>query len=114
MTDRELAARTIQHMNTFLRISSAVAVLSVSGLLLTGCGAETMPMAPGPFGESPAAESTAAPETSETLPENAIDPGIEVPMDADGMSVAVVEPTTEPAPIPTININEAPGDVDQA
>lgn len=98
---------TIPVMITSRRITFSILTASVL-LLAAGCSAETTPMAPGPFGPSePALPGTQ--QEGVTDGGQSIDPGIEVPMDPEGMDIPSVETPEEPAPMPTIVVGGGGG-----
>ncbi len=98
---------TIHDMITTRRM--ALSVLTAAVLLLgAGCSTETSPIAPGPFGPSEPA-LPGMQERADTGTDQSIDPGIQVPMDSEGMEIPSVETPEEPAPMPTIDVDGGGG-----
>lgn len=114
--DSARADRTVGSVNV-RTISShriiAGVLLVAAAALLSGCSADSISRAPGPFDEPPTIGSPFDGNTDTGGVEN-MDPGISVPMDDEGMEVANVAPMAEPVPIPTVNISEALEDDSQA
>ncbi len=97
-------------MSVTVRINSShriiAGVLLAAVALLSGCSADSVPRAPGPFEEPPTIVSPFDDSTGNGGVES-MDPGISVPMDDEGMELGAVEPESEPVPIPTVNISDA-------
>jgi hypothetical protein len=82
-----------------------LAGLALSLLTLTACGAESMPMAPGPFGEDRAPELESPLPDMTGSPSVSSDPGIEVPYDGEAIPMPEVGITEIPVPIPTVSVD---------